>query len=148
MYRENEARWIYALGTRVDAFPGFWPPTDTGSSGLGVARAARDLGMIKGWSTAFTTTAMLQALMISPVLIGTVWTEGMFDPDVAGEVRPTGAVAGGHEYLCRGLDAESRLICDNSWGTSWGPLDGSFLLTLPSWEILRSQQADVVVPYL
>lgn len=147
LFRENEACWIYALGTRVDAFTGHWPPTDTGSSGLGVARAARDMGMIRGWSTAFTTDAMLQALMVGPVLIGSVWTEGMFDPDARGEVHPAGAVSGGHEYLCRGWDG-THLFCDNSWGPDWSPLGGSFLLSMPSWELLRAQQADVVVPYV
>lgn len=145
MFRENEAVWIYALGTRLDAFAGSWPPTDTGSSGLGVAKAARDMGMIRGWAQAFTTDALLQALMSGPVIIGSVWTDGMFDPDEHGEVRPTGAEAGGHEYLCRGWDGE-YLWCDNSWGADWGPLGGSFRLSMPSWDDLRRRQADVVIP--
>jgi hypothetical protein len=147
MFRENEAVWLYSGATRLDAFDGEHPPTDTGSSGIGVCKAARMLGMIKGWTTAFTTEALLQALMTSPVLIGSVWTDGMFDPDANGEVCPTGAAAGGHEYLCRGWDGEF-LWCDNSWSASWGPLGGSFKLSLASWEILRKQQADVVVPHV
>jgi hypothetical protein len=146
MFRENEACWIYAAGTRLDAFSGEWPPTDTGSSGLGVCKAARMMGMIKGWTQAFTTDAMLQALMTSPVIIGSIWTDGMFTPDADGEVKPTGTVAGGHEYLCRGWDGQ-YLWCDNSWGTSWGPLGGSFRLSMASWETLRGQQADVIVPH-
>jgi hypothetical protein len=146
MFRENEAVWLYAGATRLDVFSGEWPPTDTGSSGLGVAKAARMLGMIRGWTQAFTTEAMLQALMASPVMIGSIWTDGMFDPDPTGEVKPTGAVAGGHEYLVRGWDGQ-YLWCDNSWGPDWGPLGGSFRLSMASWEILRGQQADVIIPH-
>jgi hypothetical protein len=149
MFRENEAVWIYATATKLDAFTGEWPPTDTGSSGVGVVKAARMMGMIRGWTQAFTTEALLQALMTSPVLLGTVWTEGMFNPDpVTGEVKPAGAVAGGHEYLCRGWDG-SYLWCDNSWSAAWNPkLGGSFKLSMASWEALRRQEADVVVPYV
>lgn len=148
MFRENEALWIYAAGTRLDAFAGEWPPTDTGSSGLGVAKAARMMGMIRGWTQAFTTESMLQALMSGPVLIGSVWTDDMFTPDPTGEVHPTGAEAGGHEYLCRGWDGQ-YLWCDNSWGPEWNPrLGGSFRLSVASWENLRKRQADVVVPHV
>ena len=147
MFRENEAVWLYNGATRLDVFAGEHPPEDTGSSGLGVAKSARHLGMIRSWSTAFTTEAMLQALMSGPVLIGSVWTAGMFDTDLHGEVKPTGAVAGGHEYLCRGWDGQ-YLWCDNSWGPDWGTRGGSFKLSMPTWEILRNQQADVIVPHV
>lgn len=146
MFRENEAVWLYNGATRLDAFTGEHPPTDTGSSGIGGCKAARMLGMIRGWSTAFTTDAMLQALQVGPVLVGSVWTDDMFTPDMAGEVRPTGQVAGGHEYLVRGWDG-THLLCDNSWGTGWG-YGGRFTLSLESWEILRAQDADVTVPYV
>lgn len=147
LFRENEAVWLYNGATRLDVFDGEHPPTDTGSSGLGVAKSARHLGMIRGWSQAFTTEAMLQALMSGPVLIGSVWTEDMFNPDPTGQVKPTGAEAGGHEYLCRGWDGQ-YLFCDNSWGPEWGPLGGSFRLSMASWEDLRKRQADVVVPHV
>lgn len=147
MFGINEAFWIYALGTYFDAFPGHYPEQDTGSSGVGVCKGARAAGMIKAWSTAFTTDELLQALMVGPVIIGSVWTERMFDPEPNGEVLPQGSVAGGHEYLCRGWDG-TYLLCDNSWTRGWGPLDGLFKISLPSWEILRGQEADVTVPHV
>lgn len=147
MFRENEAVWLYNGATRLDPFTGTHPPTDTGSSGLAVCKAARNLGMISGWSTAFTTASLLAALKLGPVMIGTVWTEDMFTPDRDGEIRPTGAVAGGHEWLCRGFDGTHLNPCDSSWTAQWG-VGGSFKLSLASWEILRAQQADVLQPYI
>lgn len=146
-YTEHAALCFYGLATRLDSFPGSWPAIDTGSSGLAVAKGAQYLGLIGSYSWAQTTAQLLQALMYGPVLIGSVWLEGMFTPDANGEVKPTGAVAGGHEYLCRGWDGK-YLLLDNSWSESWGPLGGRFKLSLDSWEILRKQQADVVMPHV
>jgi C1A family cysteine protease len=71
----------------------------------------------------------------------------MFHTDEHGFVDVSGSIVGGHEYVCRGYNAEaSYLFCDNSWGTDWG-LAGSFKLRLPDWETLRVQQADVTVPH-
>lgn len=69
-----------------------------------MCKTARNLGMIGGWRTAFTTASMLAALQVGPVGFGTVWTEAMFDPDPDGTVHPVGEVAGGHQYLVRGWD--------------------------------------------
>lgn len=152
MFGINEAFWLYAGATRNDAFPGWWPQEDTGSSPLAAAKTARDLGMIKGWATAFATADMVNALMHGPVVWGTVWTEAMFDPEPDGRVRPLGAVAGGHAFVCRGYDPSKRqFLCDNSWnddGTVWGPLGGSFLVDESDWETLRVQDADVTVMIL
>lgn len=146
-FTEEAALALYALATRLDSFPGSWPTTDSGSSGLAVAKGAQYLGMISAYSWATTTAQLLQALMYGPVIIGSVWTQDMFTPDSSGEIRPTGAQVGGHEWLCRGWDGK-YLLPDNSWSTTWGPLGGRFKLSLPSWEILRNQRADVVMPHV
>jgi hypothetical protein len=145
----SEALWLYCGGTRADAFAGFYPPDDTGSTANAVAKVARSLGMIRSWSWAFTTATMLAALQNAPVLLGTVWTEDMFTPDRGGRVHPTGGEVGGHEYLCRGYDAERyELICDNSWGYGWG-VDGSFRIGLDDWDnVLRPLDADVLMPHV
>lgn len=65
-------------------------------------------------------------LGVGPVMVGTPWTDDMFDPDADGFVHPTGNIAGGHEYLVRGysrpLDAYR---CRNSWSNQWGIGEGS-----------------------
>ncbi|HRY87208.1 MAG TPA: C1 family peptidase [Rubrivivax sp.] len=59
-------------------------------------------------------------LGVGPVVIGIAWTADMFAP-VAGIIRPTGPVRGGHAILWRGLDTVSGMArLRNSWGAGWG----------------------------
>lgn len=152
-YDEAHAMKIYTLATELDNIPGYYPVQDTGSTGNAAAKAMRQLGDIRSYSWAFTTTGLLTALQTGPVMVGTVWTEAMFSPNSSGFVRPIGQVAGGHEYLVHGVHlgatpGDQWLICRNSWG-DWGPLgDGRFLLRLADWETLRRQGADVTIPRL
>lgn len=138
---------LYEAATRLDPFPGQYPPDDTGSSGNAAAKAARALGLIRSWSWAFSTTGLLRALMVGPVIVGVPWFRGMFDPDGRGVVSVSGPVDGGHEFLVRGWTGEF-LLCDNSWSERWGPLGGSFLIAPATWEILRRHRADVTVPHV
>lgn len=138
------AHQLYSIATHLDSFPGAWPDDDTGSSGNAVAKAARQLRHISGWSWAFTTAGMLRALQSGPVLIGVPWYEGMCTPDRDGRLWDRGEVAGGHEVLIRGIQGRD-LVLSNSWGTSWGD-NGEALLPLEVWERLRKQQADVTIP--
>lgn len=65
-------------------------------------------------------------LGVGPVLVGTPWYDGMFDPDQDGTAHPTGQVVGGHEYLIRGYSRPlAAFRCRNSWGPSWGIGEGS-----------------------
>lgn len=147
-YDEALAVKLYSAATRIDAFTGIYPPEDSGSSGLAVAKAAKRAGLISGYSWAFTTRGLLHALQSGPVIVGTAFLEEMERPGQDGAVIVAGAMMGGHEYLVRGYDAErGHLICDNSWGSSWGIM-GSFRLPLDGWEVLRKMQADVTVPHV
>jgi hypothetical protein len=139
---------LYSLATRLDVWPGEFPPDDTGSSGNAVAKAARRLGLIRGWGWCFTTDSLIRRLMVGPVIVGVPWYSGMYSPDERGEVFPSGEPVGGHEFLIRGWLGASGFLCDNSWGSAWGPLDGSFRLSRSSWDFLRRNRADVTVPYV
>lgn len=139
---------VYSLATQLDTFSGAYPPDDTGSSGLGAAKALVRLGLATSYLHAFSLDALKSALQSGPVMAGTVWLNSMFDPTAAGNLtvdRHSG-VAGGHEYVISAYDARSRQFrVDNSWGTSWG-VGGSAWLLEADVQWLLSQDGDVTVP--
>lgn len=146
-FDEHFAVKLYASATFLDRIPGEYPPDDTGSTGLAVAKAARGMGLIRSYSHAFTVNGLLLALQHGPVIVGVSWFDSFDKPDSGGyvEISPNAQVRGGHEFLIRGWDGQ-YLLADNSWG-DWGD-HGSFHFSLDTWDQLRSQQADVTVPRL
>src|SRR5436190_21737202 len=60
---EVQARILYGMATKLDGLPGEFPPDDTGSSGLGAAKAAKALGYISAYHHAF---GIEHALTASP----------------------------------------------------------------------------------
>lgn len=145
---EDLAVRVYALATHLDSIKGTYPPDDTGSSGIGAAKALKKLGLAASYTHAFSLDALKSALQSGPVMVGTVWLESMFDPDSEGYVTVDrkSTVAGGHEYVISAWDAaKKRFRIDNSWGASWG-LNGSAWIHEADMQWLLSQQGDVTVP--
>jgi hypothetical protein len=147
---ETFAVALYSLATLLDGIPGQYPPDDTGSSGIGVAKALKALGLASGYTHGFSLQALQSALQSGPVLIGIEWLNSMFSPGADGTIpvdRSSG-VAGGHELCLSAYDQTAgRYRLDNSWGTSWG-VAGSGWLSEADLSWLLSQQGDVTVPAL
>jgi Papain family cysteine protease len=144
---ESLAVTIYSEATHLDPFKGEYPPTDTGSDGLSVAKAAKARGLIAGYQHAFDLGAALSALSDAPVITGINWYDSFDRPDSTGLVSiPSGArVRGGHEVEVLGVDADNKTITmANSWGTGWGK-GGYFRMTWDTWDRLLSEQGDVTV---
>lgn len=151
-FDERFAVDTYSRATRIDGIDGEYPPTDTGSSGLAVAKVLKSEGLIRRYDHVFTVAGLLHTLQLQPVLVGIAWYEAMTQPDEHGVVRIGGEIEGGHEIVCRGYehgldDRDSYLFLDNSWSSRWGDA-GSFRMSVYTWCQLREQQADVVVPKL
>ncbi|MEV7975460.1 hypothetical protein [Streptomyces sp. NPDC086519] len=146
---EDLAVDVYKLATQLDNITGTYPPDDTGSSGLGAAKALKKLGLATGYTHAFSLAALKSALQTGPVMVGTVWLESMFDTDPATgfvNVDRNSQVAGGHEYVLSAYDTTRQAFrMDNSWGDSWG-VRGSAWFTESDVQWLLSQQGDVTVP--
>lgn len=139
---------LYSLATILDAYAGQYPPTDTGSSGIGAAKALKALGLASSYSHAFSLSALNSALQAGPVMIGVPWYNSSFNPDSSGRilVDETSGVAGGHEIALTAYDAETdEYRIDNSWGTSWG-VNGSGFFSSSDLARLLSQHGDVTVP--
>jgi hypothetical protein len=136
---------VYKMASAIDPFPGQYPPEDTGSDGLSVAKSLASLGAISGYEHAFGLDQALAALMRVPVITGTVWMESMFEPNAEGLVRPTGAAAGGHEYLMDEYDPVRGWVgFTNSWSSSWGR-QGRFYMEVEAYGKLLADQGDVTV---
>src|SRR5690242_13094060 len=139
---------LYALATVLDGVSGTYPPDDTGSSGIGVAKALKALGLATNYTHAFSMAALNSALQSGPVMIGIEWLNSMFDTATDGRIlvdRSSG-VAGGHEIELNRYDATAgEYWITNSWGTGWGAKGcGYFTAADLAW--LLSQQGDVTVP--
>jgi hypothetical protein len=143
---ESVARNLYSRATHLDSDPQYWPPTDTGSSGLAVAKAGMQLGYLTSYTHAFGMDHFLAAIQLSPVIIGSDWLEDMFNPSTKGWVNVSGNVAGGHEYLALGANMIGRYVtCLNSWGQGWG-VNGRFRIHFDDFAKLLANQGDVTVP--
>lgn len=141
---------LYSLATILDGVSGQYPPTDTGSTGLGVAKALKALGLAGSYTHAFTFPAVGSALQNGPVMIGIPWLKSMFDTATDGRilVDHSSGIAGGHELELSKYDASTgEYWVPNSWNTSWGSAGwGYFTAADLAW--LLSQQSDVTVPAL
>jgi hypothetical protein len=145
---ENDAVKLYAKATTLDDAPGTFPPDDTGSSGLAVAKAGVQLGYFSAYKHAFGFTQFCAALQASPLLIGTNWYGSMTNPSSTGLVSIRGQVEGGHEWLAIGVDYERKQITAlNSWGPDWGK-NGRFFLSFDTMQRLLNEQGDVVAPVI
>lgn len=143
---EVDALTLYSAATRLDDCPGTYPPDDTGSSGLAVCKAGVKLGYLSAYRHTFSFSQFTAALQLSPVIVGTGWTDSMMTPDRNGFVKPVGADAGGHEYLAIGVDYDQKsLTFLNSWGAGWGR-EGRFFMSFSDFSALLLQQGDATVP--
>ena len=141
---------FYRRATRFDPFPGVFEPNDQGSTGNAAAKALREAGYIDVYRWCFSFDAFVAALMTQPVMVGTYWTNTMFNPD-NGLVRvgrlTNDNISGGHEYLCTGVRfSDNLLLFRNSWGSSFGKA-GNFTMYIPEFQQLLKADGDVTVPH-
>lgn len=146
-YDEQQAVQLYSAATRLDDVDGSYPPDDTGSSGLAVAKACKAAGLISGYRHATSLAAALTALSQGPIIAGINWYDSFDEPGDGGLIAITkGAqVRGGHEICVDELDVETQTIgFTNSWGESWGDR-GRAYLRWEDFDRLLKEDGDVTV---
>jgi hypothetical protein len=144
---EKNAVQLYEQATHLDKVKGSYPPDDTGSTGLAVAKAAKKDGYISAYAHAFGMQHALGALTIAPVIAGINWYDSFDTPLHTGECPLTAdaTVRGGHEVELFGLDVEKQQVwAYQSWGPTWGGLrNGTFWFSYATFERLLSETGDV-----
>ena len=145
---EADAVQLYEDATLLDKVKGAYPPEDTGSSGLAVAKAAVKKGYLTGYAHAFGKDHALGALTLRPVWIGINWYDSFDQPLPTGEctLSPNAGIRGGHEVEANGYvsGGSGQLWCVQSWGPTWGGLgDGTFWFSFATFERLLAEDGDV-----
>ncbi len=117
-YQNSDAHALYYQCKVIDGEPG----KENGSTVRSGALAMRARGQLAAFAFATTLGEIDHWIDAQgPVVVGTDWTNDMFNPDANGFVRPTGSLAGGHCYLILDkVDQEDAYLFENSWGLSWG----------------------------
>lgn len=144
---EADAICIYSEATKIDSIRGFYPPEDTGSSGLAVMKALKKSRLISGYNHAFSLDQLLRALTLGPGILGMSWLSDCDNPDEkTGRVHYRGSLRGGHEVVLSGIDAEKKLVwMDNSWGEDWG-FGGSFCMSFADMKKVLKDRGDAIFP--
>jgi hypothetical protein len=143
---ENDAVALYKSATKLDSVRGTYPPTDTGSSGLGVMKAAVKAKYISGYAHTFSLDQLLGSLVLGPGILGINWYDSFDSPKADGEcpLKAGAKVRGGHEVEMVGIDASrKRVWCYNSWGPSWGGRkNGTFYFSWTTLGRLLAERGD------
>lgn len=144
---------LYADATHADEDLGeAFPPTDCGSSGLGVCRVLQKRGLIGSYQWATTMEGLAALLQRGSIMLGTPWFNSWFEPDADGFVDGGGpetweasGLAGGHEICATTLltwderdPGKSVIGGPNSWNRGWG-LGGYWRMRLSTYQLLRRQ---------
>ncbi len=145
---------MYHYATLVDPFSGEYPPTDTGSNGLSVNKAAASdqnpcgRQLISGYQHALSVDEMINGLQVGAGVIGINWYSSFDQPDNEGNITitPTARVRGGHELHALNVDMElERFEIPNSWGTGYGKA-GVCYLSFGNMDRLFSEDGDATFP--
>jgi hypothetical protein len=138
-YQNADAHGIYYECKVIDGQQG----AENGSTVRSGALAMRTRGRLAAFAFAHSTDEINQWIdSKGPVVVGTTWTNDMFEPDANGYVKPTGGPAGGHCYLLLDrIDEEDAYLFQNSWGGSWG-LGGRFKMKRADFDGLLSDYGE------
>lgn len=142
---DTTARSIYAKAQVIDE----WAGEDyEGTSVLAGAKVLKDQGYVLEYRWGFSLDDVLKTVgYYGPVVMGTWWYEGMWEPDGLGFVYADGEQVGGHAWLLRGVNVRGRyVIARNSWGPQWGPLGGDFRLFWDDLAKLLLDQGEACIP--
>jgi hypothetical protein len=138
----DAAHKTYHLAQQVDQ----WPGEDYDGTSVRAGAAILKVNNIFGDATWTVKLQDLIDLLLNkgPVVVGTNWYDGMFEPDENGVIAISGDVAGGHAYVVNGVNTRTRMFrIKNSWGRSWGKR-GRAYISFEDMERLLKEEGECV----
>jgi hypothetical protein len=144
---EAEARRAYRWCLYHDEFEG---ERDEGTSVRAGMLYGRQAGWWDGFSWAFTMDELRTALESGPVVLGVLWTEGMYEAP-EGRLVPRGPAVGGHCILATGYSTNWRgggphYRLRNSWSKAWGVNGSAYISAGHLNKILFEEGGEAAVP--
>lgn len=138
-YQNADAHALYYECKVIDGEP----LAENGSYVRSGALALRNRGRLSAFAFAKNTGEIDDWIDHNgPVVVGTKWTNDMFNPDSTGLVKTTGSVAGGHCYVMLDkIDEDDTYLFQNSWGASWGQ-NGRFRIKRSDFAGLLADQGE------
>lgn len=113
--------WFYNQCKLIDGI------SEEGTTLRAAFKLMKNLGYISEYRWAFNTDDIARyVLNVGPMVVGTLWTDGM-DEVKNGFISPKGRVKGGHAYMIKGVNLQTKcpdgtigaFRIMNSWG-DWG----------------------------
>lgn len=141
---QTHAFTTYSEAQRLDEWDG---EAYDGTSVRAGAKALQAQGFISDYRWAWTADEIVRAVLdVGPVVVGTNWTEAMFDP-VNGIIKPDGPIAGGHAYLIDGASLDKGTVrIKNSWGKDWGTSgNGRASMSIAHLQLLMEQDGEAAL---
>lgn len=142
---------VYWEAQKIDewsggSYPGASPVYE-GTSVLAGIKVLKKLGYVSEYRWAFGLNDLVLAVgHAGPAVLGLPWYDGMFDVHSCGHIHVTGAVAGGHAILCKGVNVKNKTFTlHNSWGSAWGN-GGDALISWDEMDRLLHEQGEAVIP--
>lgn len=116
-YTEDDAHNFYYECKKIDGAPA----NEDGTTLRSAAKVMQNIGAINYYAFARDIDSIKWWLLNKgPIIMGTIWTEGMMTPDNDGVIDITGYVLGGHAYIINEWREDNYIGIQNSWGTNWG----------------------------
>jgi hypothetical protein len=146
---EPYAIQLYSDATKIDPFQDAYPPEDTGSDGLSIAKVLKTRGVIDKYTHGTSLDSCKIMIQHGAFIVGWPWFDGMFNPDFRGIVTISGGIAGGHEITVFGRKQYFKDLGDltwywklrNHWTAAWGAL-GDFFVSDDTFSELLAQDGD------
>lgn len=120
------------------------PNKEEGASIRNAARVLKQEGKIDAYAFAMDITAIKWWLLHrGPLMVGTIWTEGMLTSDENNMILPIGNIVGGHAYLLNEWTKDGKVGIQSSWGTRWG-INGKAYMTADNFTALFKYGGEAV----